>query len=62
MAADIKKDPARREIQIVALTAYAMPGDEERAMQAGCDGYVTKPIDGRALPALVRSLLEGANR
>jgi two-component system, cell cycle response regulator DivK len=49
----LKADPARRSIVIVALTAYAMKGDEERARAAGCDGYVTKPIDTDALAALV---------
>ena len=43
----IKKDPALKDIPIVALTSYAMQGDEERALAAGCTGYIAKPIDTR---------------
>jgi CheY-like chemotaxis protein len=53
----LKADPARRGILVLALTAYAMKGDEERALAAGCDGYMSKPIDTAALPLLVASLL-----
>jgi CheY-like chemotaxis protein len=49
----LKADHATRGIVIVALTAYAMKGDEEKARAAGCDGYVSKPIDTRTLPALI---------
>ncbi|OFX19356.1 MAG: hypothetical protein A2V77_19175 [Anaeromyxobacter sp. RBG_16_69_14] len=53
----LKADPATRDIPIVAITAFAMKGDDLRAFQAGCDGYIAKPIDVRALPALVSSHL-----
>lgn len=49
----LKANPATRGIAVVALTAYAMRGDEERAREAGCDGYVTKPIDTRTLPSVI---------
>lgn len=53
----LKADIATRHIPVVALTAHAMKGDDERAMQAGCDGYLTKPIDTRAFPAVVARFL-----
>jgi CheY-like chemotaxis protein len=46
----LKADPATKDISIIAATAYAMKGDEQRALAAGCDGYLSKPIDTRQLP------------
>lgn len=45
----LKKDEATRSIPVVALTALAMKGDEERILAAGCDGYIAKPIAYREL-------------
>jgi CheY-like chemotaxis protein len=43
----IKDDPILKHIPVVALTSYAMQGDEEKAISAGCNGYIAKPIDTR---------------
>jgi two-component system cell cycle response regulator DivK len=56
-AGRIKADPRLRHIPVVALTAYAMVGDRERALAAGCDGYISKPVDVRRLPDQVREFL-----
>lgn len=53
----IKQDERTSDIAVVALTAFAMKGDEQRAIDAGCDGYITKPIDTRALGGRIRQLL-----
>jgi CheY-like chemotaxis protein len=55
----LKTDEATRHIVIVALTAFAMKGDDTRAREAGCDGYITKPIDTRTLPGAVAAYLHG---
>src|SRR5258708_13613299 len=53
----LKADARTRHIRIVALTAFAMKGDMQKALDAGCDGYITKPIDTRALPGEVAAIL-----
>ena len=45
----LKAQPATKDIVIIALTAYAMKGDEQKARAAGCDGYISKPIDTRTI-------------
>ncbi len=58
----LKADPATSDIIIIALTAYAMRGDEEKALAAGCEGYITKPIDTRTLPGRIAEYLSAGAR
>jgi two-component system cell cycle response regulator DivK len=53
----IKSDPALRHIPIIAVTSYALSGDETKALAAGCDGYVAKPFSPRQLLAKIRELM-----
>lgn len=56
----LKSDPATRQIPVVAFTAYAMKGAEDRMRRAGFDGYLSKPIDGRRFADQVRGFLGAA--
>jgi CheY-like chemotaxis protein len=58
----LKADPRTRNIIIVAMTAYAMKGDADQALKAGCDGYIAKPIDTNGLPDLVAHYLSRSPR
>jgi two-component system cell cycle response regulator DivK len=55
---EIRGSP-HRGLRVLALTAHAMSGDRERALSAGFDGYITKPIDIRSFPELVNRALAG---
>ena len=57
----LKADERTRRIIVVALTAFAMKGDDAKARDAGCDGYITKPIDTRTLPIAVSGYLSRGN-
>ena len=54
---EFKADPALRHIPVVAVTSYAMKGDRQRSLDAGCDGYITKPIDTSQFPSEIRKFL-----
>lgn len=54
----LKRETATQGIPIIALTAHAMPGDRLRALEAGCDGYLAKPCEPRAVLAEVNRLID----
>lgn len=56
----LRAEPKYASLPIVAVTAYAMARDEQAAYDAGCNAFVSKPIDTRALGELVLKLLEGS--
>ncbi len=57
----IKANPDTQGIVVVALTASAMKGDEEKALSAGCDGYVTKPFTNQKMLSCIREYLDAAS-
>jgi len=58
----LKGDPATSGLKIVAITSFAMRGDQEKILAAGFDGYLSKPISTRELPGLVKQWLDGKNQ
>lgn len=58
----LRKMPAFSHLPIVAITAYAMKGDEERIVEAGCDAYLPKPINTREVPRIVAEMLQQHQR
>lgn len=58
----LRMNPEFETVTIIALTAYAMTGDQEKALAAGCDGYITKPVDTRTFSKQVREYLERGPR
>ena len=60
LTTEFKSHPSTSGIPIVAVTAHAMAGDRARAIHAGCDGYVSKPLDTRSFGSQMRAILTGA--
>jgi CheY-like chemotaxis protein len=58
---ELKANPATRHLTIVGFTAHAMKGDEGIALNAGCDGYMTKPIDTRTFIATITRFIASSN-
>jgi two-component system cell cycle response regulator DivK len=54
---ELRNDVELRKIKVIAVTSFAMRGDREKALEAGFDEYVTKPIDTRTFPELVKQVL-----
>jgi len=56
----LKQDRSTKDIPIIALTSHAMKGDEKKILAAGCDGYMTKPIDTREFAKTVARLIKSS--
>jgi two-component system cell cycle response regulator DivK len=62
LTGQIKGDAETADIPIIAVTAYAMKGDEERILEAGCDGYISKPIDTQKVLLVISDILEKSRK
>lgn len=61
LTSQIRQIPAHAKVPIIAVTANVMRGDREKSLEAGCDGYIQKPIDVDALPKLIERFMRNAN-
>ena len=55
----LRENPSTRDVPILAATAKAMPGDKEKCLAAGCDGYIAKPFSHRELEVAIAGVLKG---
>lgn len=55
----LKEQQETKDIPVIAVTAYAMKGDRERVLEAGCDAYISKPVDTRELPQIIAKFIGG---
>jgi len=55
----VRANPEFKNMLIIAVTAYSMAGDKEKILGAGCNYYLSKPIDTRAFPKIIQNLLDG---
>ena len=62
LTARLKAIPKLYNVPIIALTANVMRGDRERTLEAGCDGYIQKPVDVDGLPTQIHQFLKNAGR
>ena len=58
VALELRKDESLKNVPIVAITSYAMPGDQEKALSAGCSGYIKKPINPDTFLGEIESYLD----
>ena len=58
----LKQDRSTKDIPIIALTSHAMKGDKNKVLAAGCNGYITKPIDTRKFPQTVARFIKSSGR
>ncbi len=61
LARRLKENPATSGVRVVALTAHTLPGDRKKALDAGCDGYISKPLDVPRFIAMIESYLQPKN-
>lgn len=62
VARKLRLDPALSRVPIVAVTSHAMPGDREKALEAGCSGYIEKPIDAETFVSDLEQLLAATGK